>query len=209
MTGNIACVRLFGSVLALICFSIALADRTIDTPTGYTLRPGEFRLDYRESGSGLKDRESFGTVGVLPFLELGFDYQAFDKQRSRGTVNAQYSLIQPYPDLLPGISVGVLDILNRTDRGRVIFVAATYQFNLVETWVNHERINLTVGAGTGLRGAFANLYWPLYTHVAFLAEHDSRHFKVGIDLEPVAGLAFRATVQDGLPQFGIQVRRIF
>ncbi|MFN8138293.1 MAG: hypothetical protein U0R49_00680 [Fimbriimonadales bacterium] len=194
----------------VVCFcACACADRVINTPTGYTLQPGEFRLDYHRSGTKFQDQNAYAAVGVIPYLEFGLQYEDFDHARPQATFDAQYSLIQPYPDLLPGVSVGMLDVLNLTERGRVVFLAATFQFNLTESWSYRERINLTIGAGTGLRGAFMSLNWPIYTRLAFIAEHDSRDLSAGFDFEPVAGFGIRALVRNNKPEYGIQIRRIF
>ncbi len=201
-------MKLYAAAVLALAASALLADRNISTPTAYTLQPGEFRLDYDRDGSDPRS-ETYAVFGVLPYVEVGLNYVDTPSLSNHAGVNVQYSVVQPYPDLLPGVSVGVLDLFNTTRRGRVVYAAATFQINLVERWTQRERINVTIGAGTNLHGAFFNLYWPMYTHVAFIADHDSRVLSVGIDLEPISGVAFRAVIQDNHPLYGIQIRRIF
>lgn len=201
--------RLTLGTVALFFFSAAHADRVFWTPTGYTLRPGEFRLDYSAMGSDQKEHGAFAVLGVVPFLEFSIRFDDRLAAAPEAGIDFQYSLIQPYPDLFPGISVGVLDAMNATERGTVLFLAATFQINLVEPWVFRERISLTLGGGTKLRGGFFSIHWPLHTNVAFLAEHDSISLTAGFEAEPIAGLALRVSFRDGHPVYGLQVRRIF
>lgn len=149
-------------------------------------------------------------AGVLPFLEVQAvqETMAGDETLS---INVQYGVVQPFADAAPGISIGVLDLLNQTDLGRSPFIAMTWQFNTYADWATKERASFTLGGGLGgLRdGAFVGVELPLFKRTNFVGEYDRRAITAGFDIEASKGVAVRALFREGAPIIGVQVRRRF
>lgn len=200
------CVKLRAAILIIIVtlFGQAYSDWNVDFPTAYTLRSGEARIDYRTI-SGNSENEWLANFGLLPFLECSI--QSGDNTR----VNFQYSITQPYPEVAPGLAVGVLDAFDEGEAGRSLYIAATFQFNIVSNWAKRERANISLGIGTGelRKGAFVGLSLPIFPCTTVLAEFFGKKQTIGLDIELIRGLGFRAMVRDGLPSFAIQFRRLF
>ena len=192
-------------VITIVAISArGIADWTIDFPSAYTLRSGEVRLEYREVSGKSRD-EWILNCGILPFFEIRI--KSSDAQQ----VDFQYSITQPYPEVAPGIAIGIFDAFDKGETGRSIYVATTFQFNVVADWSKRERGNLTIGIGTGelRKGAFVGVSMPIFPRTILLAEIFKKHQTIGLDLELTKGVGIRAMVRDGIPSFSIQFRRLY
>ncbi len=194
------------------------ADQVFFLPTGYTLQPSEVRISWLSQTDAMRKQTAIIGAGITWGWEVNGIWEKSKSQSKTVSLNIQHSIVQPYPDLFPGISVGILDILNETKEGRSFYVAGTWQTNIYTDWATDERGSITVGAGTKrFRGAFVSLYLPLYRRLSLLGEHDSRNLLVGFELIPFqsvkgekdAWLGLRVVFSQGGTSLGFQLRRSF
>ncbi len=199
------------ATLALFLVGAATADRIISMPTAYTIQRGEAKVELMGFGEGLRYGWLRVDAQVLPFVEVQAYGLRMPGDRERFSLNAQYSILQPFPDLIPGVSVGALDITNDGDIGRSAYVALTFVSNVYSDWAEMERISLTLGAGFGGigEGVFVGLHLPMFRRVAFIGEYDTRRITAGFDFEAIRDVGVRLVFRDGQPAIGLQFRNLF
>jgi hypothetical protein len=200
-------------MLPLLVFAgTARADRVIIVPTADTLLWGEARLEYSGRLAHFEEGWARLDAGLGGFFEVQAYYEDLgETSRKRGTFNLQYGVIQPFPDKVPGIAVGVMDVLNETEIGRSLYVAVTWEFNVYSDWAERERATITIGGGVGgLDGrGLVGFSVPLFKHVAAIGDYDTRALTGGLDVEPAEHIGLRLVFREGRPFFGLQLRRLF
>ncbi|MEM4408310.1 MAG: hypothetical protein QXI19_06165 [Candidatus Caldarchaeum sp.] len=165
-------------------------------------------------------RERFAIIGVgaIRNWEINGMLKSSQSQFKTFSLNIQHSIVQPYPDLFPGISIGILDLFNETKEGMSLYVAGTWQTNIYTDWATDERGSITIGTGTKrFRGAFVSLYLPIYRRVSLLGEHDSRDLLVGFEFVPIKNtdsskdlwIGLRVVFSNDGTSLGFQLRRSF
>ncbi|MCH8273999.1 MAG: hypothetical protein IH851_04345 [Armatimonadetes bacterium] len=202
--------RVLAACLLVATVTTAHADRVVFLPTGYTLQPGEIRVEFLRETRTPAQTLVYVQAAVMPFLEVQGVWEDLPGSGAAASLNVQYSITQPFPDVLPGVSVGVLDLLGETGAGFSLFTAITWQTGIFSNWATTESANITIGYGTGrFRGAFVALELPMFQGVTFIGEHDSRELIAGLEFEPVNGIALRVLVRERGPLIGVQFRRKF
>jgi hypothetical protein len=197
--------------LTALSFSAAFADRVVSMPSAYAIQKGEAKAEILAFGKDLQ----FGWIRldaqVAPFVEVQAFASRLPDQRQAVSLNAQYTIIQPFADLMPGLSVGIFDVTNETEIGRSLYVAATFVSNIYSDWAEAERISLTIGGGIGgmRRGLFVGLQVPMFRHVEFIGEYDTKRITAGIDIEAAPNIGARILFRGGQPMLGLQFRRLF
>ncbi|MCL6623783.1 MAG: hypothetical protein K6T17_04075, partial [Fimbriimonadales bacterium] len=137
------------------CALPLLGDQIFFLPTGYTLQPQEVRFLWLSPTKAQREKVALIGVGVVHNWEVNGLWEEKKSGDKTVSLNIQHSIVQPYPDLFPGISVGVLDLFNETEEGRSFYVAGTWQTLIYTDWATTERGSFTVGVGTKrFRGAF-------------------------------------------------------
>ncbi len=187
-------------VLGFLFPAFCCADWISRFPTALTLQPNEFRIDYSIRNDSFQDEWKIN-FGLLPFLEARLT------QHNSTNVDLQYSITQPFPEVAPGLAVGIRDLTHTPE----FYFAATFQYNIVSTWAKKERATFTFGTGTGKlrKSAFVSASVPIFPKVTLLTEWFGKSQMFGIDFEPIKGIGLRASIQDQLPLFSIQYRRLF
>lgn len=177
--------------------SVAWADRLIGIPTGSKVPLGDARIGFLQQ---LGDRERWSAYCGFGITKA-FDGEVTAERAGKGSTvsscNLAYNLVAPLINYTPGISIGVVDLLNRTDDGRGLYVAVTYRLSAEETQMFSAPVELTLGVGVGaFHGAFVGLVLPFSNGVRGVFEHDSRRISAGLEWRPLSGLAIRYGVRD-------------
>lgn len=194
-------MRLVAWLLVAFLARDAVADRLILTPTGTKVPYGTVRPEGLWELGHAKRVRAFVAVG----LSQSFDAELLlDDWASRGTASFSfsYNYMVPVVDLAPGVSIGMVDVLDRTEFGRSVFVAVTHRIGLIGDFVGDLPAELTLGARTG-RGAFVGFMLPVAPQVRILAEHDAIRATAGVELRPVPGLAVRYLFQSSQNLVGL------
>jgi hypothetical protein len=179
-----------GACVAL--FATAQADRLFMVPTGTKVHLGTVRFEtmFEQAKSGSR-RDSVATaVGQSFDFELVSDRMG--SRRGGGTFDFSYNFAFPVPDVSPGISVGMRDVLNRTVDGRGLYAAATFKYGQMDPFNSNSPAEVTVGAGMGaFRGAFVGFLLPVTDRFRLIAEHDSRRITAGVELRPIPAVSLK------------------
>lgn len=194
-------------LLALLVPAFATADRLIFIPTGGRLRSDLIKVE--AINQGLKNDNRLMSVGTG--LGHSFDFEVIDSfVRGRGhrtTLDFAYNYVIPIPDLAPGITVGVQDLLNRTTTGRGFYGAITWRYNQDSEVNSDTPLDLTIGAGTGrFKGAFVGARLPLTNEFRILVEHDSQRITAGAEVVPVQNVRLLWLIQKDQTLLGASLR---
>lgn len=163
--------------------AISSADRLFFIPTGTRLNQFETRIQSFFSMKGGDYRRTYLGVGLFKLVDLEFTETRSRNSATVGSFDLGFNYIVPIPDLGPGISFGVQDVLNRTPEGRSSYIAVTWKVNNDNTVNADTPLELTIGGGTGhYRGAFVGVRLPLYNGFRIVAEHDSRVITAGLEV---------------------------
>ena len=183
--------------------SFANAERLLFIPTGDKLRNDQIQFESWASKGNFKNRISFVGIGILDSMdfELRDEYGSFGKNRT--SFDFSYNFFVPFPDVSPGISLGVQDILGNTQDGRSIFLAATWKINQDSPLNANSPIEVTLGGGTGrYRGAFFGARMPFTDGFRLLTEHDSRKLRLGFEIVPLRDLKVLWMTDEQTTSFG-------
>ncbi|MFN4032089.1 MAG: hypothetical protein ACK4ME_00465 [Fimbriimonadales bacterium] len=196
-------------LLSIGCLCLAArtahADRLIEIPTGKLLYPERIAI---EAGvlAGAPERERIllnfriGNLWEVQGARTGFD--------SRLEVyNLQYSLYPEIPGYAPGVSVGIVDVADRTAQGRGYFVAISYGIAaLGETPLDHDlRVHLGFGGGS-LSRFFLGFDVPLNNHLFLRAEHTGEQINAALAWRPNNQVELRGAVIRGRTSWSIMIR---
>ena len=130
-------------------------------------------------------------MGLNPFVELEVRSNWLSENDSNATFDLAYNVIAPLPDLSPGISFGVQDVLDETPEGRRAYGAIT--FRPIFTTINGDvPADVTLGFFQGrYTQAFVGVSFPFARQFRLLAEHNGDQPSAGFELRPRPNLGFR------------------
>jgi hypothetical protein len=178
-------------VLAALLPAAVLADREIYIPTGSKVPFRTVRFEYMLLNTHQPSYDALLAIGVTKEVEAEFWLDRIAPRSALGTFNVAYNFFSPIADTLPGISVGMQDVMNRTDLGRRLYLAGTYRIGTGgEMGADFLDINLGIAHGRRTE-PFIGVLIPLSAQVRLLAEHDGEQPTAGVELRPSESLAFR------------------
>ena len=202
-------VRLLTTAAALLVATTAFADRLILIPTGKKLLSETFQLEV------LTDRSRDITMGWFGTgLGQSFDFEvtgeSFNDNRMVNSVDFSYNYTVPVIDFIPGISFGVQDAMNVTDRGRNVYLAVTHRYGNSGELNQDIPTELTFGFWSREGGlAFGGVMLPFSQTLQMLAEHDSDNFTAGVQIKPHEGVSFRALFRQNQVMVSLRVQSRF
>jgi len=202
---------LLAGLLGLV--GIAQADRLIRIPTGLRLKNGEFRGELVWPQGKSDPARTYLEGGMGRAFEVGLEGQRWRGSRGellQAGVNLSYQYVVPVPDLIPGISVGVLDLFNHTHDRIGVYGAATWKFIPPLSLFAEDAAEVTLGLGLGRHeGLFFGAALPLGPPLRLLSEYDANRITAGIELRPVLGLQLRWLFFEGGNEIGVSYRTRF
>ncbi|MFZ4507417.1 MAG: hypothetical protein ACOYON_06950 [Fimbriimonas sp.] len=180
-------------LLVMVCglASLASADRLINVPTARKVLKGIARYEISYQGAADESVMHRLAYGVDSSVDVEFRTGVLSDPRLNSTFNAGYQYLAAVPGVSPGISMGIVDALNRSDEGRKLFVALTFR-EAVYTPTGESNLDITLGVFALARSAgFVGLYLPFTREVAILAEHDGLDISAGFEYRPAKTIAVR------------------
>lgn len=185
----VAGMRATLAVLVVACAATATSDRLILIPTGTKLPFRTFRLE-RLFDTDLNDsRNQYYGVGIGKSFDAAL---VTDDHGKHATLDFAYSYLDPVVNYAPGLTVGMVDALDRTTEGRRMFVAVTYRSGLDGVFNASTPAEATLGAWFGSRNAFfAGVSLPMSRSFRILVEHDALRPAIGLEFKPMPSLAIR------------------
>lgn len=181
--------------LALIPATVK-ADRLFEMPTARKVVKGLARYEIsfgRDAGRATSHRLAYG-IDTSIDIEIR-SATPFDSNPD-ATFAIGYQFVAPVPGISPGIAVGVIDALNRTDNGRRLYAAMTFReaYYTVNGEVNGD---LTLGVLGGADNAlFVSVAMPFSKEVSLLVEHDSKSITAGLEFRLIRNLTLRMSSQE-------------
>lgn len=178
--------------------SAALAERFIFVPIGDRIT--DRQIKFTSYVEGLSFGSRWSSVGFG--FGNGFDAEiTFENTRmmrtDRMSLDLSYNLVPALPDFGVGVSVGIQDFANVTEKERSFYLALTMRMNNDGLYNSGTPSEFTIGAGTGrYKGLFFSLRVPASDWFRFVAEHDSRRIMGGIEIAPFRDVNFRWLVRD-------------
>lgn len=186
-------MRYLAVAVTLLAVTSVHADRLLFIPTGKKLPQGTLRGEWLFDGGDRERNRFYLGAGVTRNLEV--EFLTFSPPRhgeSRlDSFNLSYNYVDPVVGFVPGITLGIRDVLNRSE-GRALFIATTYRIGLVGEFNSDTPAELTLGVGTKpYRGAFVGVTLPFTATFRAIGEHDSRDLRAGFEFKPHRDVAFR------------------
>ncbi len=186
-------MRMGWVMLALLLCGWARADRVIEMPTGRLLYPQFFKVELGVLRTDRTRERWLLNWRLGDYLELSAVQTG---QGSRADlVGVQVNLYPEIAGYTPGLSVGVVDLFDRTASGRGYYLALSYSVpTLGETPLDHDlRFHLGVGF-EGMPPLFVGFEIPLTNQLFILAEHTGRNMNAAFVWQPIPQLQLRASI---------------
>lgn len=202
-------MRFLAASGALLLAASAISDRLITIPIGRKLPTFETRFEFQSESGHARFTRYYLAAGLTKNIDAEFRLDKMVGQSSIGTLDLSYNFQPPITDLSPGLSLGVLDALNRTTRGREVYAAITFRQGL-----QVEAANLYADATIGVRLGrnqfpFLGVSLPFSERVRLLFEHDGYDLRGGLEFRPVKELGLRAIFEQGRTTLSAQVQHRF
>lgn len=166
----------------------------IESPTSDVTKEGEFSLGYYELEHGANANLN---IGLTKNIEVGISSFDPDGGSRLNRVNAKWNVV-PETVVTPGLSVGVEDIGDKTERSAYVVGSKALPLGF--------RINYGVGNGRydGVFGGIEKTFNPLgvltgdnaFPATTLIAEYDGKDMNVGARISIVPGVKIDAGWQD-------------
>jgi hypothetical protein len=183
-------VRHWTLVGLAVCLAPSVsADRLIDTFTGKRLPVNSVRGEWRFVTDRPERNVYHLGLGISQQFEAELVYSALGERGRATTFNFAYNYLSPVADLVPGISFGVRDGLDRTDARRAFYVAATLRSS-IDSAVITAPLEFTIGGQTR-QGLFLGVMLPFADQLRWLTEYEAKKVTAGFELRPIPRLALR------------------
>lgn len=198
-------------LVALILLpTIACAERLITIPVGKKLVYRSARFEALFDTRSAERSRYYLAAGLTPHIDAELYSDRLDLGDRFTSFDIAFNHSAPITDLAPGISVGMLDVANKTEMGRRFFGAITWRIGLQGAAVNDVPMEVTVGAATNVRHPiFVGAMVPLSYNLRILAEHDSERITAGVEFRPFAGIAARALFRSDRTLVSLSLTRRF
>ncbi|MEI6512075.1 MAG: hypothetical protein WCO51_02235 [bacterium] len=160
--------------------SICYANRLINIPTSSMLAPRESEFNFAMLGSDPSKYYAWFNYGLTEQIEVSTTRASSVEQGEYTTMNAEWHVFPLVPGLLPGVSVGVEDILGQSSFGAGVYVVITHNI-MLEGGPDGRDFVLHLGIGSqGIKGVFVGFEMPVTEKLTFIAEHDSRDVNLAL-----------------------------
>jgi hypothetical protein len=147
----------------------------------------------------------YGTVGLLPGLELGVTRYDIEEAATETTVNAKLRVLGPLPGRVT-VAVGVDDITDQLDRSAYVVASHTLGAGLLTRFgqVTSPQVHVGVGGGR-FDGLFAGVSTTVGRRVGLLAEYDGEDVNIGVRLPVAPRVEGTVAALDGLEDLALGV----
>ena len=202
-------VRFLASLVAVFIAASSFADRLILIPTGKRLLKDQYRIDLLTEPSRDNTYGWFGT-GLGHSFDVELTGESLDTDGIVSSLDFSYNYISPVTDFAPGISVGVQDMADHTDRGRNVYLAVTFRSGNYGEHNQDVPTEVTFGFWSRHEGLmFGGVVLPFSKHLKLLAEHDSHQFTAGFQVSPTDNVDFRFMFRESQVLLGMRIQKRF
>jgi len=202
-------MRGWGCVLSLGLCGFAFADKVIDVPTGRSLPKGTFQFYDMEATNQNGARDRYLAYAPIMGLEFGLRQRMRPNESGETTFDFAYNFLSPVSSVAPGISVGMLDVLDQTIDGQRTYLAITFR-ELLQVGERGANGEVTMGVQFGqLNTGFVGVSLPLSQNFRLLTEHNGNRISTGFELEMAKGIKARVVTQEGTLLMGLNLSRRF
>ena len=199
------------AVLLLAPGMAARADRTILSPRGFILPPGDIQFEY--AGRTTDGHSNIQWLQLsLPGSDLGLEVEIerrYAAGRSRSSFNLQYTLTgNALSDIAPVISVGARDLINSDVEGRSAYfaISKTIGLSLAQSrLVSDLRVHAGYGSGR-MDGPFAAGEVKLRLGCIVSAEYFQRRWNMELALPASQYVKLRVYTLNGAVYYGASLR---
>lgn len=189
-------MRLTAILFVLLTAGSVFADRIFLVPTGKRLTRNLVRAEFMSELSRDRSMAWLGT-GIGESFELELTGEKLTSDNYEMSFDASYNFLVPVTDFMPGVSFGVQDVLNETERGRGLYAAVTYRIGNYDEHNQDVPTEVTFGFWDRNEGLlFAGAKLPFSEHFKLLVEHDSLQFTAGIELSPYRASSFKVMFRE-------------
>lgn len=161
--------------------TFAYADRLFEIPTANKVFRDSIKLRYRSSLGRSDEGLTQAAFGVGLNME-----GEISNLKNRTAISLAYSIVPAVPDNVPGIMIGIRDMLNSAPGSRGAYVAFTFKSNQDGLYNSNTPSEFTLGVGAGsFKGLFVGTRLPITDRFRLIAEHDSRLISAGLEILPL------------------------
>jgi hypothetical protein len=145
----------------------------------------------------------YGTVGLLPNLELGVARYDIEGAEAETTLNGKLRVLGPLPGEVT-LAVGMDDITDQLERSVYVVASHTLGAGVITRLgqVTSPQVHVGVGGGR-LDGLFAGLSTTVARRVALMAEYDGDDVSLGARLPVAPRLEGTVAALDGLEEVAL------
>ena len=178
--------------LVLACIpAFAGAERLFNIPTASKTKIGDYKFGVRYNQHRFKDYEGQIGFGISDSIDAEATTERIGN-RTTSSMNLSYNLLTAFPDLAPGLSIGLRDILDNSRQGRSAYFAFTFKVNQFGTYNQNTPLEVTIGAATGgMDGMFFGAMIPFVDQFRLIAEHDTLGMQAGLEIRPTKDLSIQ------------------
>jgi hypothetical protein len=198
-------------VTVTLCAS-AWASPSLLGPTGLLKIPSADVLGMSEFAVGITGVSAdahgdqtilYGTIGLLPDLELGVTRYDIEDAKTETTLNGKLRVLGPLPGEVT-LAVGMDDITDQLDRSIYVVASHTLGAGILTRFgqVTSPQVHVGIGGGR-LDGLFAGISTTVERRVGLMAEYDGNDFNFGARLPVAPHLEGTIAVLDGLDDVGL------
>jgi hypothetical protein len=185
------------------------ADRLIAVPTARKIPYGTVRYEFRGEPRQVGERENLLGLGIGTSFDMELRLDQEPGERSVGTFDFSYNYIAPLAGLVPGLSMGIQDAMDRTEDGRRFFGAATFR-QPFSTLNGDFPADMTIGFFAAKHWSpFVGVLVPFSKEFHLLAEHNGNRIAAGFEYRPIPVLNLRFQVRGQRPLLSAQLTTRF
>ena len=174
-------------------------------PIGRKILAEHFRADYGWASNEPRNYRASLGAGVTKDLEVEFYLSRLEPDGVFGTFDVSYNALSPLMDYAPGISLGMLDVMDRTTLGRTGYLAVTWALGLDGSYNRQTPLDITIGVRVGRDSkGFVAASVPFTWAFRLMAEHDGFNPRVGLEFQPRRGLPLRWMTDPSGPSWGVR-----
>ncbi|MBI5708370.1 MAG: hypothetical protein HZC36_15415 [Armatimonadetes bacterium] len=172
-------------LIGIALSSSAAADRFIHGPIAQKLPYGALKLEGLWSGAEGRTASQRVGLGFATVFDGELVWDRRPGHESQFTFDLAYNYTDPVVTLIPGVSIGVQDALNRSEAGRRFYWVTTYHYGLDGKLNQNVPLEFTLGASLGARnGAIASFNIPFANWIRLVSEYDAGRLTQGLEYRP-------------------------
>jgi len=203
-------VRFLAISAAVLSCAVCQADHLILMPLGKKVPHDVVRI----GGNFLQYDPEFLTgyldIGINSYFDGSIRTDSVPGSNRNATFDLGYNYISPLTDASPGISVGVMDGLDRTKDGRRFYLSATYRVGLGGAATTFLPAEISIAATAGKKStAMVGFMLPVTNGFRIMAEHDGYRVNAGFEMRPYMNVGFRYVFIGSIPQIGASFQTKF